>query len=149
MIYTNLTRKAIMVAYKAHEGQMDRAGLPYILHPIHVAEQMKDEDTCVVALLHDVIEDTDITLEDLRVYGFTEAQIEGVRIMTHEEGVEYFDYIRTVKTNPLALAVKLEDLKHNSDETRIIDMTDKDIKRLEKYKKALKILTDQEEAGDE
>jgi (p)ppGpp synthase/HD superfamily hydrolase len=144
MIYTNLTRKAIMVAYKAHEGQMDRAGLPYILHPIHVAEQMKDEDTCVVALLHDVIEDTDITLEDLRAYGFTEAQIEGVRIMTHEEGVEYFDYIRTVKTNPLALAVKLEDLKHNSDETRIIDMTDKDIKRLEKYKKALKILTDQE-----
>lgn len=149
MIYTNLTRKAIMVAYKAHEGQMDRAGLPYILHPIHVAEQMKDEDTCVVALLHDVIEDTDITLEDLREYGFTEAQLEGVRIMTHEEGVEYFDYIRTVKTNPLALAVKLEDLKHNSDETRIIDMTDKDIKRLEKYKKALKILTDQEEAGDE
>lgn len=144
MIYTNLTRKAIMVAYKAHEGQMDRAGLPYILHPIHVAEQMKDEDTCVVALLHDVIEDTDITLEDLREYGFTEAQLEGVRIMTHEEGVEYFDYIRTVKTNPLALAVKLEDLKHNSDETRIIDMTDKDIKRLEKYKKALKILTDQE-----
>ena len=70
MIYTDLTRKAITVAYNAHQGQLDRAGLPYILHPLHVAEQMKDEDTCVVALLHDVIEDTDLTLENLREYGF-------------------------------------------------------------------------------
>lgn len=144
MIYTDLTRKAITVAYNAHQGQLDRAGLPYILHPLHVAEQMKDEDTCVVALLHDVIEDTDLTLENLREYGFTEAQIEGVRVMTREEDEDYFEYIRSVKTNPLALAVKLEDLKHNSDVTRIIEMTDRDLQRLEKYKKAMEILLSDE-----
>ncbi len=144
MIYTDLTRKAITVAYNAHQGQLDRAGLPYILHPLHVAEQMKDEDTCVVALLHDVIEDTDLTLENLREYGFTEAQIEGVRVMTREEDEDYFEYIRSVKTNPLALAVKLEDLKHNSDVTRIIEMTDKDLQRIEKYKKAMEILLSDE-----
>ncbi len=144
MIYTDLTRKAITVAYNAHQGQLDRAGLPYILHPLHVAEQMKDEDTCVVALLHDVIEDTDLTLENLREYGFTEAQIEGVRVMTREEDADYFEYIRSVKTNPLALAVKLEDLKHNSDVTRIIEITDKDLQRLEKYKKAMEILLSDE-----
>ena len=144
MIYTDLTRKAITVAYNAHQGQLDRAGLPYILHPLHVAEQMKDEDTCVVALLHDVIEDTDLTLENLREYGFTEAQIEGVRVMTREEDADYFEYIRSVKTNPLALAVKLEDLKHNSDVTRIIEMTDKDLQRIEKYKKAMEILLSDE-----
>lgn len=144
MIYTDLTRKAITVAYNAHQGQLDRAGLPYILHPLHVAEQMKDEDTCVVALLHDVIEDTDLTLENLREYGFTEAQIEGVRVMTREEDEDYFEYIRSVKTNPLALAVKLEDLKHNSDVTRIIEITDKDLQRIEKYKKAMEILLSDE-----
>ena len=144
MIYTDLTRKAITVAYNAHQGQLDRAGLPYILHPLHVAEQMKDEDTCVVALLHDVIEDTDLTLENLREYGFTEAQIEGVRVMTREEDEDYFEYIRSVKTNPLALAVKLEDLKHNSDVTRIIEITDKYLQRLEKYKKAMEILLSDE-----
>ena len=144
MIYTDLTRKAITVAYNAHQGQLDRAGLPYILHPLHVAEQMKDEDTCVVALLHDVIEDTDLTLENLREYSFTEAQIEGVRVMTREEDEDYFEYIRSVKTNPLALAVKLEDLKHNSDVTRIIEMTDKDLQRIEKYKKAMEILLSDE-----
>ena len=144
MIYTDLTRKAITVAYNAHQGQLDRAGLPYILHPLHVAEQMKDEDTCVVALLHDVIEDTDLTLENLREYGFTEAQVEGVRVMTREEDEDYFEYIRSVKTNPLALAVKLEDLKHNSDVTRIIEITDKDLQRIEKYKKAMEILLSDE-----
>ena len=140
MIYTELTKKAILVAFKAHEGQVDRAGLPYVLHPIHIAEQMKDEDTCVVALLHDVIEDTDMTLEDLKQYGFTEVQLEGVRLMTHEDDVDYFDYVRAMKDNPVAKAVKLEDLKHNSDFTRLDKVTEKDLKRLEKYKKAEAIL---------
>lgn len=140
MIYTELTNKAIKIAFEAHAGQLDRSGLPYVLHPIHVAEQMKDEDTCVVALLHDVIEDTDITLEDLRTYGFTEAQLEGVRLMTRLEDEDYFDYVRNLKDNPIARAVKIEDLKHNSDKARISVMTDDDQKRLEKYKKALEIL---------
>lgn len=140
MIYTELTNKAIKIAFEAHAGQLDRSGLPYVLHPIHVAEQMKDEDTCVVALLHDVIEDTDMTLEDLRTYGFTEAQLEGVRLMTRLEDEDYFDYVRNLKDNPIARAVKIEDLKHNSDKARISVMTEDDQKRLEKYKKALEIL---------
>ena len=140
MIYTELTNKAIKIAFEAHAGQLDRSGLPYVLHPIHVAEQMKDEDTCVVALLHDVIEDTDMTIEDLRTYGFTEAQLEGVRLMTRLEDEDYFDYVRNLKDNPIARAVKIEDLKHNSDKARISVMTDDDQKRLEKYKKALEIL---------
>ena len=140
MIYTELTRKAIKLAFKAHEGQLDRAGLPYILHPLHVAEQMKDEDTCVIALLHDVIEDTDVTLEDLREYGFTEVQVAGVESMTREDDEDYFEYIRDVKKNPLAVKVKLEDLKHNSDVSRMIEVTDRDRQRLDKYKKAMEIL---------
>ena len=140
MIYTELTRKAIKLAFKAHEGQLDRAGLPYILHPLHVAEQMKDEDTCVIALLHDVIEDTDVTLEDLREYGFTEVQVAGVESMTREDDEDYFEYIRDVKKNPLAVKVKLEDLKHNSDGARMIGGTDRDRQRLDKYKKAMEIL---------
>jgi Guanosine polyphosphate pyrophosphohydrolases/synthetases len=140
MIYTSLTNKAIKVAFQAHEGQLDRSGLPYVLHPIHLAEQMKDEDTCVAALLHDVVEDTDITLEDLKKYGFTEAQLEAVRLLTHLEGVDYFDYVRGLKDNPIARAVKIEDLKHNSDLTRLEKVTEKDLERLEKYKKAMEIL---------
>ncbi len=144
MIYTELTRKAIKLAFKAHEGQLDRAGLPYILHPLHVAEQMKDEDTCVIALLHDVIEDTDVTLEDLREYGFTEVQVAGVESMTREDDEDYFEYIRDVKKNPLAVKVKLEDLKHNSDVSRMIEVTDRDRQRLDKYKKAMEILLSEE-----
>ena len=144
MIYTELTRKAIKLAFKAHEGQLDRAGLPYILHPLHVAEQMKDEDTCVIALLHDVIEDTDVTLEDRREYGFTEVQVAGVESMTREDDEDYFEYIRDVKKNPLAVKVKLEDLKHNSDVSRMIEVTDRDRQRLDKYKKAMEILLSEE-----
>ena len=144
MIYTELTRKAIKLAFKAHEGQLDRAGLPYILHPLHVAEQMKDEDTCVIALLHDVIEDTDVTLENLREYGFTEVQVAGVESMTREDDEDYFEYIRDVKKNPLAVKVKLEDLKHNSDVSRMIEVTDRDRQRLDKYKKAMEILLSEE-----
>ena len=101
MIYTELTYKAIKVAFKAHEGQLDKTGLPYILHPIHVAEQMKDEDSCVAAILHDVIEDTDITLEDLRKEGFTEKQLEAVALLTHDLSVDYMDYIIQLSGNPI------------------------------------------------
>ena len=140
MVYTELTKKAIKVAFEAHAGQLDRSGLPYVLHPIHLAEQMKDEDTCVAALLHDVIEDTDTTLEELREYGFTEAQLEAVRLLTHLEGVQYLEYVEALKDNPIARAVKIEDLKHNADTSRLDIITDCDRKRLEKYKKAMAIL---------
>ena len=119
MIYTEMTIKAIKVAYEAHLGQLDYNDVPYIFHPYHLAEQMDDEISCTVALLHDVVEDTPITLSDLEQI-FPAQVVEIVRLLTHDEGVDYFDYIREIKKNPIATKVKLEDLKHNSDESRSI-----------------------------
>lgn len=141
MIYTENTIKAMKLAYEAHLGQVDKAGVPYIFHPIHLAEQMKDEDTTVVALLHDVVEDTKYTLKDLKDMGFTEKQVEAVSFMTHDKSEPYLNYVKRVKTNPTAKTVKIEDLKHNSDITRVKNPTSKDYDRLEKkYKPAMKIL---------
>lgn len=117
MIYTELTNKALRIAYAAHAGQLDKCGAPYIFHPAHVAEQMDDEASTCVALLHDVVEDSDITLDDL-AREFPPEVVEGVRLMTHDPEVDYLDYVRAIRGNPLATKVKLADLAHNSDETR-------------------------------
>lgn len=145
MIYTELTRKATNIAYKAHEGQLDRSGIPYIFHPYHVAEQMKDELTCCAALLHDVIEDTDLTADDLRSGGIPESVIEVVLLLTHDDGTDYFDYVRRLAPNPYARAVKLADLAHNSDPTRMNDTSESPEKiseRMKKYAAAKQILTE-------
>ena len=139
MIYTDLTRKAMKIAYEAHAGQVDKAGLPYINHPLHLAEQMETEDTCVVALLHDVVEDTPVTLEDLRKAGFTETQLQAIKAMTHEKGVPYMDYIRELRNNEIAVVVKIADIRHNSDISRIDNPTEKDINRINKYKYAMEL----------
>jgi Guanosine polyphosphate pyrophosphohydrolases/synthetases len=141
MIYTELTKKAMKIAFAAHEGQKDKSGLPYINHPLHVAEQMNDEDTCVVALLHDVAEDSDITIEELEKEGFTEAQIEAVRLITHNKNVPYLDYVKNLSTNRIAKTVKLADIEHNSDLTRLSNADEDDISRnRDKYEAAYKIL---------
>ena len=114
-----MTIKAIKVAYEAHLGQLDYNDVPYIFHPYHLAEQMDDEISCTVALLHDVVEDTDLTFTDLEQI-FPAQVLEIVRLLTHDENIDYFDYIREIKKNPIATKVKLEDLKHNSDESRSI-----------------------------
>ena len=119
MIYTEMTIKAMKVAYEAHLGQLDYNDVPYIFHPYHLAEQMDDEISCTVALLHDVVEDTDLTFTDLEQI-FPAQVLEIVRLLTHDENIDYFDYIREIKKNPIATKVKLEDLKHNSDESRSI-----------------------------
>ena len=119
MIYTEMTIKAIKVAYEAHLGQLDYNDVPYIFHPYHLAEQMDDEVSCTIALLHDVVEDTPITFSDLEQI-FPAQVVEIVRLLTHDENIDYFDYIREIKKNPIATKVKLEDLKHNSDESRSI-----------------------------
>ena len=119
MIYTEMTIKAMTIAYEAHLGQLDYNDVPYIFHPYHLAEQMDDEISCTVALLHDVVEDTDLTFADLEQI-FPAQVVEIVQLLTHDEGIDYFDYIREIKTNPIATKVKLEDLKHNSDESRSI-----------------------------
>ncbi len=118
MIYTAMTNKALRLAYKAHEGAVDTSGTPYIFHPVHLAEQMTDEVTATVALLHDVVEDTDITFDDLRREGFPEEVLSALDLLTHREGVAYMDYVAAIKDNPIARAVKLADLRHNSDITR-------------------------------
>lgn len=119
MIYTPLTNKAMQIAYRAHHGQVDKSGIPYIFHPIHLAEQMDDEISCCVALLHDTVEDTDVTLEDLKEI-FPPEVTDVVALMTHHDDTDYFDYVRRIKANPVAKKVKLADLAHNSDQSRCV-----------------------------
>ena len=141
MINTKLTRLASKIAYKAHEGQTDKAGVPYIFHPIHIAEQMDSEESCVVALLHDVVEDSDITLEILSKY-FNDDIIAALRVLTKKENDDYVMYIKRVKTNKLATKVKIKDLEHNKDLTRLDEVTDRDKKRSMKYWEAIRYLED-------
>ncbi|MBQ1190594.1 MAG: bifunctional (p)ppGpp synthetase/guanosine-3',5'-bis(diphosphate) 3'-pyrophosphohydrolase [Lachnospiraceae bacterium] len=117
MIYTPMTVKAMKLAYRAHLGQVDHNNVPYIFHPYHVAEQMTDEISCTVALLHDVVEDTEVTLEDLG-REFPPEVVEAVALLTHDKTVDYSEYVKEVKKNPIAKRVKLADLAHNSDESR-------------------------------
>lgn len=117
MVYTPLTIKAMGIAYDAHQGQTDKAGVPYIFHPLHLAEQMQDEFTCCAALLHDTVEDTDITLEMLSAE-FPAEVVEAVGLLTHNPETDYFDYVRRIRSNPIAMEVKLADLRHNMDATR-------------------------------
>ncbi len=145
MIYTALTKKAMQIAFDAHKDAIDKGGLPYILHPVHVAESMTDEITTAVALLHDVVEDTDITCEQLLKRGIDEYIAECVDILTQRENENYFDYIERVKTNPDTVRVKLADLEHNSDLSRIESITKSDLERTEKYKKAIEMLKEEKQ----
>ena len=140
MIYTDKTKKAMKLCYEAHKDQVDKSGLPYVFHPAHVAEQMTDEATTIVALLHDVVEDTDYTLEDLAAEGFGKEILEAVALMTHEDDVPYLNKKKKLKDNPIARAVKLADLAHNSDLSRIGEVDEETKQRLEKYKKATTLL---------
>ena len=142
MIYTDETKKALKLCFEAHKNQVDKSGMPYVFHPFHVAEQMTDEATTIVALLHDVVEDTDYTLEDLAAEGFGKDLLEAVALMTHEDDVPYLDYVAKLKDNPIARAVKLADLAHNSDLSRIGEVDEETKQRLEKYKKAMALLND-------
>lgn len=101
---------------------------------------MKDESTTCVALLHDILEDTDTTAQELRGLGFSKEIVDAIILMTHDKAVPYLDYVRSIKENPIAKAVKISDLTHNSDLSRLDTITDKDIERVEKYKRALEIL---------
>ena len=134
------SEKAYEIAKRAHLGQVDKAGEDYIKHPQKVASFVKSDEEKAVAYLHDVIEDTELTLEDLHEYEFSKEVIEAVDIITKKKGEDYQSYLNSVKKNKLARAVKLADLRHNSDLTRLIKVTEKDIKRKEKYQKAIDFL---------
>jgi len=140
MIYTEMTKRALSLCFEAHKNQKDKSGLPYVFHPFHLAEQMEDEETTVVALLHDVIEDTEYTIEDLQKAGFSQSVISAIALMTHDPQVPYMEYVRAIKSNPIARAVKLADLRHNSDMTRLDIITQRDEERAQKYLDAIVVL---------
>ena len=140
MIYTPMTKIALKLCFEAHKDQIDKSGMPYVFHPFHLAEQMADENTTIVALLHDVIEDTEYTLDDLRKFGFAEDVLSAISLMTHADDVPYMEYVVKIKTNPIAKAVKLADLKHNSDMSRLDRITQTDEERAKKYKQAIELL---------
>ena len=131
------SEKAYEIAKRAHLGQVDKAGEDYIKHPEKVASFVETDEEKAVAYLHDVIEDTELTLEDLHEYEFSKEVIEAVDIITKKKGEDYRNYLNSVKKNKLARAVKLADLRHNSDLTRLTKVTEKDIERKEKYQKAI------------
>lgn len=142
MIYTPMTRKAMQLAFSAHLGQTDPSGVPYIFHPIHLAEQMDDEISCCVALLHDTVEDTSVTLEQL-CRMFPPQVTDAVALLTHDRNTGYFDYVRAIRNNPIAKKVKLADLAHNSDQSRCegTGISPEQMARWrEKYQKAKSIL---------
>jgi len=142
MIYTALTNKAMQIAYHAHHGQVDKGGIPYIFHPYHLAEQMTDEYATCAALLHDVVEDTDVTLAELAEV-FPKEIIDALALLTHDPATDYLEYVAAIKGNPIAKAVKLADLTHNSDRTRLPDGDPAVLRRWDtKYARAFEILKD-------
>lgn len=142
MIYTPDTKKTIKLCFEAHRNQTDKSGLPYVFHPFHVAEQMPNEETTIVALLHDVIEDTSYTIDDLRKMGFSEEVLDALDLMTHDKNVPYMEYVAKISENEIARTVKLADLRHNSDLTRLDEIDDKARNRIEKYKAAIRLLSE-------
>ena len=132
---------ALSIARKTHEGQLDKAGVDYIEHPIYVASQVDTEEEKAVALLHDVIEDSSVSAEELLQAGLPETVVTAVHVLTKKKEQDYQTYLETVKKNPLARVVKLADLKHNSDLSRLSSITEKDRERLKKYKKAIDFLS--------
>ena len=134
--------RAIQIATEAHKGQLDKAGKDYICHPLRVMEMGKTEEEKMVGVLHDVVEDGDWTFEELEAEGFSKEVIAALRCVTKtSENENYDDFIERVKKNPLAVAVKINDLTDNMDIRRLPYLSDKDVKRLKKYLKAYKKLT--------
>ena len=140
MIYTELTKKALKLSFEAHKDKVDKSGMPYVYHPFHVAEQMTTETEVAVALLHDVVEDTGYTIRELSGMGFPKEVTDALALLTHDDAVPYLEYVEKLKGNPVARAVKLADLQHNSDLSRLDVIDEKALERIEKYKKAMEIL---------
>lgn len=144
MFYSRLINKAIDIAFSAHKDQRDKAGRPYFMHPMIVAMQMDSEYEICAALLHDVIEDAEIDIRELE-REFPREVTEAVRVLTHDKHTDYLDYVREIKKNEIARKVKLADLNHNLDITRIQDnpkLIEGFMRRRDKYEKAKKILSE-------
>ena len=135
-----LLSKAIIMATRAHDGQIDKAGKPYILHPLRVMMKVKSMDMKIVAVLHDIIEDTNLTIYDLVFEGFSNQIIDAIECLTKKENEDYMDFIERCRVDYIARIVKLADLDDNSDLSRIDIPTEKDYARSRKYKKAINYL---------
>ena len=132
-----MLEKAIRIATKAHEGQTDKAGKEYILHPLRVMNSCESETEKICAVLHDVVEDTDITLEHLGNEGFSDEVLQVLDLLTKRSGESYDSFIGRVCANETACRVKIADLKDNMDLSRLKNPTEEDYKRRDKYLKAL------------
>jgi (p)ppGpp synthase/HD superfamily hydrolase len=140
-----LLEKVIRFALEAHTGSVDKYGRPYILHPLFLLSQMDTDEEMMVAALHDVIEDTERTLEEIQALGVPETVLEAVALLTHDkDGASYEEYVRRLAPNRLARKVKLADLGHNMDIRRMDEVRGKDAERLERYRKAWEVLSGQE-----
>lgn len=144
MVYTKNTKLAMKIAYEAYNGKVDASGVPYIFHSIHLAEQMEDEDTTIVALLHSIVNMTDITLDDIESYGFKDEILDAIWLLTQPKRMKYDDYIDILKINTIARKVKIADLIHNCDASRLEGLTDKYMEKYKQYVRALKVLRDAE-----
>lgn len=136
--------KALQIAVEAHFNVLDKGGHSYILHPLRIAMRLRtqDEELMSIAILHDVIEDSHITFEDLLNFGFSLRVVNTLRLLTHQKGMSYDDYIESIRYCLDGLKIKREDLRDNSDITRLKGVTEKDIARMVKYQKAfLKVET--------
>jgi len=143
---SNLER-AIILATRAHSGQVDRSGQPYILHPLRVMLKVSSEEARIVAVLHDVLEDTDVTAHDLAAEGFSEEIVEAVQAMSRHEEESYEDFVLRAKQNSLARTVKMADIEDNMDPSRNVEPSEKDMERLSKYGRALdELMTETESA---
>lgn len=136
----SLLEKALQIAVKAHSGQIDKSGSAYIFHPIRVSNRCSTDDERIVALLHDTIEDTEVTTEYLLMEGFPRNIVDAILSVTRNEDESYDDFIKRSRLNPIGRQVKLHDLEDNMDITRLNELTEKDIYRLNKYIKAYKYL---------
>ncbi len=132
--------RAIEIAKAAHDGQKNKDGTPYITHPFKLMESMDTTDEKIAAILHDVVEDSDVTIEDLRAEGFSETILSVVDTLTHKPDESYSDYIKRVAGNPITRKIKKADLKDNMDQRRIPNPTDKDRSRIKKYEEAYKVI---------
>lgn len=142
LFYTPMTKKALQICCAAHKHQKDKSGLPYIIHPLHLAEQMETEAEVCTALLHDVLEDTACTVEELRQAGFPEPVLKALQLLTRDPHANYLEYVERLRANPIARRVKMADLAHNSNLYRLDRVTDRDRRRLVKYLMARAILED-------
>ncbi|MNL42771.1 Bifunctional (p)ppGpp synthase/hydrolase relA [compost metagenome] len=137
---TQTLERAIAIAANAHQGQVDKGGSPYILHPLKVMLRVNTLEERIVAVLHDVVEDCGISLDELRQEGFSEAVLEAIAAVTKVPGESYEAFVERAALNPVGRVVKLADLEENSDLSRIEQPSWDDLERIEKYRRAIGIL---------